>query len=144
MLQYVNPILSFATTQRQINHTFIANTPKCSGVNGCKLTLPYRRHCSWRRGVTTPRHFNYVDLFAMGAEAVPNRKPRSERCGWETSFYQGFQLLLSHCTTSRVAATCAWRQPLRGMLGMLSPTLSARCGEQPHPCKSDRDVVFVR
>ena len=41
--------------QRQINHTFIANTPKCSGANGCKLTLPYRRHCSWRRGVAPQR-----------------------------------------------------------------------------------------
>ena len=54
------------------------------------------------------------------------------------------KLLLPHSTTSRVAATCAWRQPLRGMLGMLSPTLCIRCGEQPHPWKSDRDVVVVR
>ena len=38
-------------------------------------------------------------------------------------------LLSSYCTTSRVAATYAWRHPLRGMLGIASPTLSARCGE---------------
>ena len=38
--------------------------------------------------VVPQRHFNYVDLFAMGAEAIPNRKPRSEWHGWETSFKQ--------------------------------------------------------
>ena len=53
-------------------------------------------------------------------------------------------ILLPFFTTSRVAATCAWQQPLRGMLGTLSPTLCIRCGEQPHPWKSDCDVVFVR
>ena len=26
------------------------------------------------QGVVPQRHFNYVDLFAMGAEAIPNRK----------------------------------------------------------------------
>ena len=45
-----------ATTQRQINHTFIANTPKCSSVNGCKSTLFCHIHCSLRRGVATQRH----------------------------------------------------------------------------------------
>ena len=45
-----------ATTQRQINHTFIANTPKCSGVNGCKSTLFCHIHCSLRRGVVSWRH----------------------------------------------------------------------------------------
>ena len=45
-----------ATTQRQIKHTFIANTPKCSGVNGCKSTLFCHIHCSLRRGVVSWRH----------------------------------------------------------------------------------------
>ena len=44
------------------------------------------------QGVVPQRHFNYVDLFAMGAEAVPKRKPRSERRGWETSFKQALLL----------------------------------------------------
>ena len=44
------------------------------------------------QGFVPQRHFNYVDLFAMGAEAVPKRKPRSERRGWETSFKQALLL----------------------------------------------------
>ena len=40
----------------QTKQIFIANTPKCSSVNGCKSTLFCHIHCSWRRGVATQRH----------------------------------------------------------------------------------------
>ena len=40
----------------------------------------------WARYCYTATPICYTDLFKLGAEAVPNRKPRSEWRGWETSF----------------------------------------------------------
>ena len=40
----------------------------------------------------TATFFYHTDHFKLGDEAVPNRKPRSEWRGWETSFKQALLL----------------------------------------------------
>ena len=87
------PYCPKANAQNCTNYIFV------NKLSGEDWTLPFgnvnllhRPFNIMSRVVATWRHFNYVDLFAMGAEAVPNRKPRSEWRGWETSFKQALLL----------------------------------------------------